>query len=239
MSAPLITKQIKQNNFTDAQFQVLQREIEKLKNNQNTPKGAVMFFDLVSCPDGWDDVSSSWNGRFIRIAGSYDICDKTGVNNDGSCKKTVETVTNSVGTKQEDASRRIKGRFPAGETQIENLIDQEWDNFTDPYNKYVEQLRKYLVLEPPFDFWMKKDVTNGDFEYPENHTKIYHGDRPDWPAFGTKGDYVTYVDPAILEFRGAHANREWFATTFDTKKVTPVASENRPRSLTLLACKKN
>ena len=123
MSAPMISRQLKNETANDIQFQVLRREIEKLKNNQNTPKGAVMFFDLASCPDGWDDVSSSWNGRFIRIAGSYDICDKTGVNNDGSCKKTIETVTNSVGTKQDDASRRIKGRFPAGETKIDNLMN--------------------------------------------------------------------------------------------------------------------
>ncbi len=73
MAAPMITKQVKQNNFTDTQFQVLRKEIERLRENQNNiPSGAVMFFDLASCPDTWSPLTETYPnaaGSFLRNLG--------------------------------------------------------------------------------------------------------------------------------------------------------------------------
>ena len=104
-SAPIIAKQIKHNNMSDVQVQVLNRKIEELRRTQaNIPSGAVMFFNLPTCPDGWSDISSNWNGRFPRFAESY-----TSLEYDTTSKtlKTTGTAqTLSVGATQEDAIRK-------------------------------------------------------------------------------------------------------------------------------------
>ena len=87
MAAPMITKQIKQNNFTDTQFSLirnqnnnLNQEILELKEkirlleetDEAIPQGAVMYFDLTSCPDGWTPLSKKYSnasGAFIRNMG--------------------------------------------------------------------------------------------------------------------------------------------------------------------------
>lgn len=86
MAAPMITKQIKQNNFNDTQFSLLNQQnnnllerinelediIRNLSDNDSTPAGAVMFFDLSKCPSGWTELSSKYSkasGAFIRNLG--------------------------------------------------------------------------------------------------------------------------------------------------------------------------
>ncbi len=69
MAAPMITKQIKTQNFTDTQFDVLRRQIEELRESQGVPTGAIMFFDLHRCPDGWDFVGDEYIGDYPRIVG--------------------------------------------------------------------------------------------------------------------------------------------------------------------------
>lgn len=86
MAAPMITKQIKQNNFADTQFSIissqnnhiresvdeLKEEIKKEANNA-VPDGAVMFFYLSECPNGWEPLTShiaDTSDVFIRNVGS-------------------------------------------------------------------------------------------------------------------------------------------------------------------------
>lgn len=73
MSAPMITKQIKAQNMTDAQFQHLSREIERLRAGQiGIPEGAIMAFNLANCPTGWyplTDLDAEASGAFIRNIG--------------------------------------------------------------------------------------------------------------------------------------------------------------------------
>ena len=59
MAAPMITKQIKQQNFQDAQYRILSQQL--------VPSGAIMFFDRADCPDGWTALNSE--GAFIRDVG--------------------------------------------------------------------------------------------------------------------------------------------------------------------------
>ena len=69
-SAPMIAGQIKHNNMSDVQAQVLNRKIEELRSTQaNIPSGAVMYFDLASCPVGWSPLSTIYPNAanaFIR-----------------------------------------------------------------------------------------------------------------------------------------------------------------------------
>ena len=92
-AAPMITKQVKQSNFSDTQFKVLNQKMEntseeivqnktefkkqvddalkemdkRLESVDVIPTGAIMFFDLASCPDGWTALNSE--GAFIRDIG--------------------------------------------------------------------------------------------------------------------------------------------------------------------------
>jgi len=69
-SAPMIAGQIKHNNMSDVQAQVLNRKIEELRSTQaNIPSGAVMYFDLASCPVDWSPLSTIYPNAanaFIR-----------------------------------------------------------------------------------------------------------------------------------------------------------------------------
>lgn len=118
-SAPLISRQIKNNAANDIQTLKLIKRIEELESKVGTvPAGAVMFFDSATCPeeDGWVPVDTSWNGRFPRFSGSYDVCDKTGENSTtGACSGAVlSSVTegeNAVGKLYGDTIRNIEGTF--------------------------------------------------------------------------------------------------------------------------------
>ncbi len=69
-SAPMIAGQIKHNSMNDMQVQVLNSRIEELRRTQtNIPSGAVMYFDLGSCPAGWAELTSKYPNAanaFIR-----------------------------------------------------------------------------------------------------------------------------------------------------------------------------
>ncbi len=72
-SAPIITSQIKHNNMSDMQVQVLNSRIEELRRTQiNIPPGAIMAFNLNSCPSGWfplTQLDANAAGAFIRNVG--------------------------------------------------------------------------------------------------------------------------------------------------------------------------
>ena len=171
MSAPMITKQIKAQNMADAQLELLKRTI--------MPRGAIMFFDLDDCPDGWAPLDSKYNGRYFKVAGDYTICDKDGENSDGTCKgSAVTTVTdNNIGVFSGDAIRNIIGEFTAYE------------------------MGRFGVA----------DIATGPFSVAIND-----------------------------EIRGAssHSGRAPMFT-FDASRVVPTADENRPRSVSMLACRRN
>ena len=78
MAAPMITKQIKQSNFTDTQFQVINSRIEQLQQALNDredifPSGFLMM-TFESCPtNGWSDVSALYEGRFLKISSDAQV----------------------------------------------------------------------------------------------------------------------------------------------------------------------
>lgn len=119
-AAPMITKQIKHNNLSNAQTNLLGREIEKVRIQNNSeraelmdglaeiedavadidtriqnlvPSGAVMYFDLESCPIGWTPLSNKYpnaENAFIR-------------NQSGSGRR--------LGNYQQNAAPNITGTF--------------------------------------------------------------------------------------------------------------------------------
>jgi len=70
MSAPMISRQLKNETMNNVQFQVLNKKYEELKKvKSDIPSGAVMYFDLDDCPDGWDELSKKYpnsKNAFIR-----------------------------------------------------------------------------------------------------------------------------------------------------------------------------
>ncbi len=129
-SAPMISRQLKHNNYSDAQAQIINKRIDKLiesnnalkqeietlkKSSGGVPKGTVAFFNNTvvaesetnPCPKGWSLIDAGWQGRFPRFAGKhlileYDTAGKT-------YKDTGVEETLSVGQIQEDAIRNIYG----------------------------------------------------------------------------------------------------------------------------------
>lgn len=104
-AAPMLSKQAKNNAFSSAQYQLL---LEKIENMEKAalPKGMVSFFNIPCAsvePAGeWSDVPTNWQGRYPRIVGSYQICDKDGANCVSKSLSYEETY--------EDAIRNITGR---------------------------------------------------------------------------------------------------------------------------------
>ena len=171
MAAPMITKQIKQQNFQEVQYRILSQQL--------VPSGAIMFFDLAQCPEGWSRLDAKYNGRYFKVAGNYTICDKAGENSDGTCKgSAVKTVTdNNRGVFSGDAIRNMKGEFSAYEMgRSESEINYATGVFT---------------------------VQTGTARGSSDHSGKA-------PKFG-----------------------------FDASRVVPTADENRPRSVSMLACRKN
>ncbi len=53
MSAPMISGQIRHNNMSVAQSQVLSAEINKLKAKKEVPVGTIVMWSGATIPDGW------------------------------------------------------------------------------------------------------------------------------------------------------------------------------------------
>ena len=73
MSAPMISKQLKNETMNNVQFQVLNKKYEELKKvKSDIPSGAVMYFDLDDCPAGWTILTKFYPqaaGSFLRNLG--------------------------------------------------------------------------------------------------------------------------------------------------------------------------
>ena len=75
MSAPMISKQLKFQNYSDIQIRQIIQRLELLEE-ERVPRGTVAFFNSNvksqsssnPCPKGWSAVPSDWNGRFFRVA---------------------------------------------------------------------------------------------------------------------------------------------------------------------------
>ena len=92
-AAPMITKQIKHNNYSKVQTNIISQQLDRVTTQNNTrledmetnieeiienvenrlsnaiPTGAVMYFDLTACPSGWTPLANKYPNAanaFIR-----------------------------------------------------------------------------------------------------------------------------------------------------------------------------
>ena len=166
-SAPMITGQIKHNNMSDVQAQVLNRKIEELRSTQaNIPSGAVMYFDLASCPVDWSPLSTIYPNAanaFIR-------------NQSGSGR--------ALGDWQQNAAPNIEGK-------VENFVGGSYfaQGGTQNWNKLKMSgaFRNEYVVGAQFHAYYQGgylDKMNIYFDASENGTTAYGRDdstevRPD------------------------------------------------------------
>ena len=85
MAAPMITKQIKNEETQYVQIEILKKTL--------IPSGAVMYFDLASCPTGWTELTS----KYPNAANAF-IRNQSGSGRD-------------IGNWQQNAAPNIKGTF--------------------------------------------------------------------------------------------------------------------------------
>ena len=248
MSAPLISRQLKNETLTNTQMQVLQRQIDGLKKSGGSAaSGAIMFF-RGDCPDKWKDLSSEFSGRYIRISGTNDICDKDGENADGSCKNTIASETLVPTKLQGEMSRRVWGALPGSDA--DTSMDYEWYGVYSDHNTktdyYVKALEEHGILGGAFKFLTQEDVKTDRYALPENWKTR------GWRRFSAKTNpfynysyihgfyydkYIVYVDPAGASAAGpAWSTAQTFINTFDNKRQIPTGNENRPKTVVLRAC---
>lgn len=114
VSAPLVSKTIKHDNLNDHQITVINKKIERIERELDTiPAGMIAFFN-GDCPTaGWTRVDNSWNGRYIKISGDYNVCDINGENSaSGICNASVVSTPNyASGVMLGDTIRNITGNF--------------------------------------------------------------------------------------------------------------------------------
>ena len=76
MSAPMISRQLKNETLSNTQMQILQRQIDQLREQIReqsqeeqtaVESGAIVFFRRTSCPEGWS-VVKNMGGHYLRIA---------------------------------------------------------------------------------------------------------------------------------------------------------------------------
>lgn len=237
MSAPLISRQMKNSSGSSLQLAQLMHRIEALE--ATVPPGAVMYFDpdlVESCPDGWERVPDKYAGRYFRVAGTYNICDRSGENaTTGACSGSVDRAnTLAVGTFSGDTMRRIRGTFPGmdGDALIKNsgLL---FDASIGHSNSYVKALKDFKILSGAFDY-VKPSDAGGAWDV-ENYQEMKY--MADVNEYSMAGDYIRYIDPSVLSY-GDDLNGWFFLTKFDSSMVVPTAEETTPKSVAMLACRK-
>ena len=156
MSAPMISRQIKFNNASDVQISVLLRQVDELRrecselrsqvqgmSTKLVQSGTIAFFNSTRCPDGWTVVDDSFNGRFPRFSGNYNICDKSGENPDGTCVGAVASsvTSNAVSLMRGDAIRNVVDSFNVTLRNdyegFRNTITDDSGVFTSPWQSDI------------------------------------------------------------------------------------------------------
>ncbi len=93
----------------------MKKELENEIKKKTIPTGTIAFFDLTSCPDGWDSLSSTYAGRFPRFTGSFEVSNTSYAPAGATTTKT--TITINKGTTGSDAIRNITGWYRGTDAQ--------------------------------------------------------------------------------------------------------------------------
>ena len=247
MSAPMISRQLRNETLTNTQMQIIQRQIDDLRANRtNAPSGAIMFFEQ-RCPNNWTDMSGEYAGRYIRIDGEYDVCDKQGEDAaTGECVAVKSTAKLSAGTKQGESNRRVLGTFPGHDAETSSFsscLPYTAANYRDGY---VEKLHNHGFLSGAFDYVKTSELPGRSedvgYDIPSNWSTLVWNRNSAVPMYKTDNSYVYFIDPAVLSFDNSTlaSNAQFYLNSIDTKRVLPTDTTNdetRPKTVVLKACK--
>ena len=248
ITAPVITKQIKNQSLTDTQLQIVQKQINELnKKTINIESGAVMFFRRTSCPDGWSIIKNK-GGYYLRIAQ---------VNDEG---KIIESK--NIGDTIEAMVHKHKHVSPVmayyGSTQMNQL---RYGPYFLPGTKYLSTFKKnvqgdYSYPEPPnmYTTGIPTSYSNNAYTfYGVTYPSAYHfstftytndGMNREEALFGIKDNGSMDIKPItvcpnrdegdiICKPSGNNYNIPYLSA------MPLVGNENRPKSILLIACEKD
>ena len=223
-------------------------ESKKLKdeiNKKSIPSGTISFFQ-DSCPSGWQDMSSEYAGRYVRVAGTYNICDKQGENANGDCIETTTETTLTAGTKQGESNRRITGTLPGQDADVSKYTNY-WSHGASNYRDgYVVILKRLGFLSGAFDYVKTSELpgqkNDANYNIPTNWSTFK------WPLYEkpsmyrTDNNYVYFIDPNVLSLSdtSSTSSGQFFLNSIDTKRVLPtdtINDETRPKTIILKACR--
>lgn len=244
-AAPLISKSMKNSQVSNLQLQYLQKQIDDLKT-KTLQSGAIVFF-AGNCPTGWTDMSNSYAGRYVRIAGKYEICDKTGEDTDGTCKNKIKERTIATGSLEGESLRRIWGTFPGNDADYTEYMDDWAGNSgktaTQFRDDYVEKMKSYKFISGAFDYLKSEEASDSTspFALPTGWENKRWTDNPTKAAmYRADGTYLNYTDVALLSWTQGDEAFRFFQSTFDSARQVPTDTTNdelRPKTVVLKACK--
>ncbi len=211
-------------------MQVIQRQIDDLRSNRvNVPAGAIMFFE-GNCPDStWTDLSASYAGRYVRLAGTYDVCDKQGENTDGSCVSVASEVTIKPSMTQSESNRRILGTFPGTDADL----NMDSDSYVDTY-------KRMGFLTGIFDYVTSEQFNKNDlFKFPSDKNTHRWFSSSNY-TFNSPKKFLRYIDWNSLSNKNLNSDPYWFLNSVDSKRILPtdtINDETRPKTIVLRACR--
>ena len=189
-------------------------------------------------------MSDTYAGRYVRVAGSYNICDKQGENENGICIGESKEIKLEPKTTQGEALRRITGTFTGMDADV-GVYMGRWGYKTikNMQNGYVDKLHEYGFLSGAIDYVKSSELDNQNspFSFPENWRNLkWSNNAASANMYDTSSQYLVITDPALLSVsQGSDAFR-WFLNSLDTKRVAPtdeIMNETRPKTIVLKACK--
>lgn len=225
MAAPMITKQVKSQSLADSQMQILQDQINELRENQsNIDSGAVMFFRRTSCPDGWSIIKNK-GGYYLRIA-------QVNENGDIEESKNIGDTLEAMVHKHKHVSPFMAFNGPAMKNQLRY----------GPYKPEKDAQVDYSYPEAPSEgsAYAFYGVGYRDEWYANTFTYTSDGmNREESLYYSIKDAKKVTVCPnrdddnKICKPSDNNFNIPYLS------EMPIVGDENRPKSILLIACEKN
>ena len=266
MSAPLITKQLKHNSFTDVQAQVLNTKISSVndKSEQNENNIAQNTTDITNLRSQVTSLNQLVQNENIQnlIKGEFEQKDydsdidklQAQINNKVSNSKLnseINTLTSKITSEIEKFEEKIKNKFvpsgaimffdkkacPDGWTSLTSLYPSASGAFIRNMGEKNRSLSSYQAgAVPDIELAVRLDNSGDTDKYYTERLDEYGGD--DWGGVMNYG--TSYSDEYLYVM--SSADKKYRAA--DLIKAEPTVynkdvKEVRPNNIAFLACRKN